>query len=98
MTGSTTSRFRITEQDVSIQSIQKIPIDEVMDNIFRLENEISDSLSLAAVRELMAFYQQAVEYYSAIGDERFDELLQRMRHTLQDEDISGLLNSPPENA
>ena len=51
-----TARARITEQDVSKESVHRINIDQVMDHIYRLENEVNETLSLAAVRELMAFY------------------------------------------
>ena len=39
-----------------------------MEHIDKLEKEVSETLSLASVRELMAFYQQAIEYYSALDD------------------------------
>ena len=89
------SAIRINEEEVSAGSVRKTNIEEVMVAVDRLEREVRNKVTIDGVGQLMQAYQQGIEYYGAIGDERFDQLLKRMHATLQNEEISAALSPPP---
>ena len=53
---------------------------------------------MANVKTLMDLYQQTIEYYSALGDDKFAYYLKNMHQMLGREDISIILSSAEEEA
>ena len=65
----------IKEEDVSVSSLKRIKIEEVMNGISMYEQSLNEKLNLDIVESLMGYYQQGIEYFSAIDDQKFEGLI-----------------------
>ena len=83
----------IKEEEVSARSLEKIQIEQVINGISLYEQNLNEKLNLDIVESLMGYYQQGIEYFSAMNDERFQGLIQRMHILLSREDVQVILTS-----
>lgn len=68
-------------------------ISQLMQHITVYEEAIADDVSLSTVQTLTTLYQKAIEYFSALDDQMFNDILNRMQSLLLREDIQIVLNS-----
>jgi hypothetical protein len=81
----------LNEEDVTQKALRKIPINEVLQAIAVYESNFDDQLNAEMVNSLLGLYQQAIEYFSGVGDPRYDEFLDRMHLILSKEEVLAVL-------
>jgi hypothetical protein len=59
-----------------------VNIDNILGQIKEKEALLEGPLTVELITGLMMLYQQAIEYYSALNDPKFDLLLNRMHEML----------------
>lgn len=79
----------LSEEEV--KSTPKIDIDRMVMEIDATESEVVRTPTLDAVNGLLATFQRVIEYYSAVGDGKYDVYLKRMHEMLHNEGIQKLL-------
>ena len=85
---------KIDESEVSVGSVAKLDIKNLMFNIENYEEAVRQGdFDLDTIRTLTALYPKAIEYFSAFDNNMFNDLLNRMQSLLQREDVQILLNS-----
>ena len=75
-------------------------INELQANIQAYEVEISqaeDSLTISTVQTLITLYQKAIEYYSAMDNELYKDVRNRMQSLLARPDVEALMQSQQES-
>ena len=85
----------ISEEEVNAQAIQRVKIKEITAEIINHEVELQDEMSKDKINELIELYQKAIEYYSAVGDKKFDQYLEKVRKLLADEIVLDVLSGKP---
>lgn len=81
----------LNEEDVTKKALRKIPINEVLQAIAVYESNFDDQLNVEMVNSLLGLYQQAIEYFSGVGDPRYDEFLDRMHVILSKDEVLAVL-------
>lgn len=81
----------LKEEDVTQKALRKIPINEVLQAIAVYESNFDAQLNAELVNSLLGLYQQAIEYFSGVGDPRYDEFLDRMHLILSKEEVLAVL-------
>lgn len=81
----------IKEEDVAPGFIMKIRIDEIEAEIIETELEIEGEMRKEKINALINLYQKAIEYYSAVGDEKFDSYLGKIRGLMANPDVLKIL-------
>ena len=85
---------KIDESEVSVGSVAKLDIKNLMFNIENYEEAVRQGdFDLDTIRTLTALYPKSIEYFSAFDNNMFNDLLNRMQSLLQREDVQILLNS-----
>jgi len=79
----------LSEEEV--KSAPKLDIDRMLMEIEATESEVVKTPTLEAVNGLLATFQRVIEYYSALGDSKYDLYLKRMHEMLHNEGIQRLL-------
>lgn len=88
---------KISENEVSKASIAKMDIALILSHIENYEKAIAEGdLNITTIQTLTSLYQKGIEYFSALDDVMFSDLLNRMQSLLQREDIQVILNSMDE--
>jgi hypothetical protein len=59
-----------------------LPIVEVIDLIAIYEDILNDDLTIDNINSLLSLYQKAIEYFSALDSERFEDFLNRNKRLL----------------
>ena len=59
-----------------------LPIVEVIDLIAIYEDILNDDLTIDNINSLLSLYQKAIEYFSALDSERFQDFLNRNKKLL----------------
>jgi ubiquitin-protein ligase len=77
----------IREDEVNGNVIKSVDIDSLMAKVEEGESELEKEVTLERVNCLLMAYQQAVEYYAAVGDGNFDRLLRKMHRMMADERV-----------
>ena len=74
------NNYKIDENDVSSQSVGRIDIANILNNIELYEAAIeSGGLDHSTIQTLtVALYPKAIEYYSAFDNAMYNDLLNRM--------------------
>jgi hypothetical protein len=85
----------ISEEDVNSQALQKIKIKEITEGIIQHEVSIQDEISKDKINQLIELYQKAIEYYSAVNDQKFHIYLEKVRKLLSDEIMLDVLAGKP---
>jgi hypothetical protein len=81
----------IKAEEVTLQSIDKVSIDEILEAIACCEAELDNRLTLQAVKSLMELYQRAIEHLSAHCDSRFEVFLHKLHGMLGNDEVIALL-------
>lgn len=71
---------------------------EVIDLIAIYEDILNDDLTIDNINSLIALYQKAIEYFSAVDSGRFEDFLNRNKNLLAREDVQAVLSSMAEPA
>lgn len=88
---------KISENEVSKASIAKMDIGLILSHIENYEAAIDGGdLNISTIQTLTTLYQKGIEYFSALDDVMFSDLLNRMQSLLQRDDIQVILNSVEE--
>ena len=74
-------------------------INEILQAIEVYEDNLENKMSVNIINSLMELYQQAIEYFAAIGNPQHEMFLRRMHMLLADENILAVLQgkSQPQN-
>jgi len=74
---------KIDESEVSVGSVAKLDIKNLMFNIENYEEAVRQGdFDLDTIRTLTALYPKAIEYFSAFDNNMFNDLLNRMQSLL----------------
>ncbi len=74
----------ILESEVTKNAIKQMKIDSVLLTIEQFEKKMSEQVTHGTAQHLIALYNKAVEYYSALDDERHVEYLMKLQNLLRD--------------
>lgn len=88
--------LNLSEEEVTATRIKNMHIDEITQAIAVYENSLETQLNFNSVNSLMALYQQAIEYYSALNDPKFEDYINRLHDLLSNEIIQTVLQSEQE--
>ena len=75
----------ILESEVTKNAIKNMKIDSVLLTIEGFEKKMDEQVTHGTAQHLIALYNKAVEYYSALDDERHLEYLMKLQKLLKDE-------------
>ena len=90
---NTKNQTKIKESEVTKEAIAEMDIQQILEHISVYEESLNTDLSLSTIQTLMALYPKAIEYYSALDDSMYNDILNRMQSLLQREDIQIVLHS-----
>ena len=80
---SVKKNYKINESEVTPASIQKMNIELILAHIAQYEQAIeAGDLDIDTVQMLSKLYQKGIEYFSALDDTMFGDLLNRMQSLL----------------
>ena len=79
------------EDEVNGKAIKTMKIHEILQAIEVYEDILENSMSVDMINNLLALYQQAIEYFAAVSNPQFDVFLKRMHMLLANEDVLNLL-------
>jgi hypothetical protein len=71
-------KSKISEKDVSLSTMKKKDIASILHKIKVFEDEFEEHKTKEYGQDLLALYQKAIEYYSALGQLEYKEYLDRM--------------------
>lgn len=77
----------ILESEVSKNAHKALKIDSVLATIADYESRLKQKVTPAIAQHLIALYNKAVEYYSALDDDRHIEYLMKLQALLKDEQL-----------
>ena len=86
----------LKEEEVTSKSLRRTKIDEILQSIAVYESNLETNLNIDMINSLMSLYQQAIEYYSALNDDRFQDFIMRLHKMLRNEIIQTVLQSQHE--
>jgi hypothetical protein len=69
---------KILESEVSGNAVKELKIGALLDRIAKFEEELKSAPNGEVVQQLINLYNKAIEYYSAINDERHMTYLQKL--------------------
>ena len=81
----------ILESEVTKNAIKNMKIDSVLLTIEQFEKKMEEQVNQATAQHLIALYNKAVEYYSALDDERHLEYLMKLQNLLKDETLQQVM-------
>ncbi len=83
---------KILESEVSSEAATKgINIDDLLAIIGQQEGVLTSTPSKNTVDNLMELYNKAIVYYSALGDERHVEYVQKLQRLFTDEKVQSIM-------
>jgi hypothetical protein len=91
ITKETVTKKLIKEEEVTPQFILKIKIQEIESEIIETELDLEGGLVKERINHLIQLYQKAIEYYSALGDQKFDAYLNKMRNLMSNAEVMRVL-------
>jgi hypothetical protein len=80
----------IKEEDVGPGSIKRIKINEIEAD--SIETELEAGLTKDKVNLVIELYQKAIEYYSALGIDKFDKYLGKIRELMGNSEVLRVLS------
>ena len=96
-------RPKIAHHEVTKEAIMQMDINEVVTNMQAYEEEVlmsesdaGSNLTLSTVQTLITLYQKAIEYYSAMDDNQYIDVRNRMQSLLARPDVEALMASKQE--
>lgn len=81
----------IMESEVTMNAYKGIKIDSVLETIKKYEDKLSDTVDNKTAQHLIALYNKAVEYYSAIDDERHLKYLMKLKDLMANETLQAVM-------
>ena len=82
----------IKEEDVGPGSIKRIKINEIEADIIETELDLEAGLTKDKVNLVIELYQKAIEYYSALGIDKFDKYLGKIRELMGNSEVLRVLS------
>ena len=89
-------RPKIVLHEVTKEAIMEMNIEELVANMQDYEEEVllaESSLTISTVQTLITLYQKAIEYYSALDDNSYLDVRNRMQSLLTRPDVEALMAS-----
>lgn len=74
----------ILESEVTKNAIKQMKIDSVLATIDQFEKKMEEQVTHGTAQHLIALYNKAVEYYSALDDDRHVQYLMKLQNLLRD--------------
>ena len=81
----------IMENEVNKEAIKVMKIDSVLATIKQHEEKMEAEVSTESAKHLIALYNKAVEYYSALNDDRHEQYLKKLQKLFADEKFSAAM-------
>ena len=81
----------IMENEVNKEAIKVMKIDSVLATIKEHEEKMDTEVSTQSAKHLIALYNKAVEYYSALNDDRHLQYLEKLQKLFADEKFSAAM-------
>ena len=81
----------IMESEVTANAYKGIKIDSVLETIKHLEEKLTSKVEHKTAQHLIALYNKAVEYYSAIDDERHVKYLFKLKDLMANEQLQAVM-------
>lgn len=81
----------ILESEVTKSAIKQMDITSVEKTIEQQERKMNEQVTHATAQHLIALYNKAVEYYSALDDERHLQYLMKLQSLLRDETLQQVM-------
>lgn len=81
----------IMESEVTANAYKGIKIDSVLETIKHLEEKMNSKVEHKTAQHLIALYNKAVEYYSAIDDERHVKYLFKLKDLMANETLQAVM-------
>lgn len=78
------------------KALKKTDVYALINEITTAEQEMNLKVTNKSVKELMDLYQRAIEYYSALDNNAYEDFLNRMTGLFKREDIQVALAQPEE--
>lgn len=82
---------KILESEVSKDAMKELKIESLLFTIEEYETKLKTEVNPKIAQHLIALYNKAVEYYSALNDERHREYLMKLQHLFQDESLQACM-------
>lgn len=84
---------KILESEVGKDAMKELKIESLLHTIGEYEAKLSQESSpkIEIAQHLIALYNKAVEYYSALNDERHIEYLQKLQKLFQNESLQHVM-------
>jgi hypothetical protein len=76
---------KIRESEVTKSAMAELKIETLLSAIAEWENKLALQKNSQTVNHLIALYNKAVEYYSALNDERHMDYLSKVKKLFQDD-------------
>lgn len=70
---------KILESEVKAGAVKGIQINSLLSQIGKFEDALQEQPTNDIVQNLMMLYNKAIEYYSALGDERHQDYLLKLQ-------------------
>lgn len=87
-------RPTLREEEVSSAAVKKVKVSGLLAKIKKGEAALEKQVNMETVNGLMILIQQAIEYFSAVGnDDKADEHLMKLRQLLQREDVQKVMEA-----
>lgn len=78
---------KIRESEVTQSAVSELKIDTLLRTIAEWEEKLAADKSSQTVNHLIALYNKAVEYYSALNDDRHMEYLMKVKQLFTDDQL-----------
>lgn len=89
-------KSKILASEVNDKALQKTDVFALIKQITDAEQEMKLNVTNKTVKNLMDLYQKAIEYYSALDNNTFEDFLNRMTNLFKREDVQQVLSQPDE--
>ena len=87
-------RPTLREEEVSSAAVRKVKVTGLLIKIKKAEAALERQVNMNSVNGLMTLIQQAIEYFSAVGnDDNAGEYLMKLRQLLQREDVQKVMEA-----
>ncbi len=82
---------KILESEVNDKAVKELKIHTLLDRINQFEDALKREPSYKNAQTVIMLYNKAIEYYSALNDEKHLQYLQKLRDMFSDERFQKLL-------
>jgi hypothetical protein len=81
----------LLESEVSGDTVKDLQIDRLLASITEYERQLATDEAPKAAKHLIALYNKAVEYYSALNDDKHLEYLMKLQKLFTDEKLQAAM-------